>query len=93
MMAAERANLFCVFLRVPRPAVVALSRAKIKMGQEDDDEEEEVTSPHGAGSVTARACIEQHLFFKCMACRQIRMCCSTTAHMHQVRGLAHAPQR
>ena len=46
MMAAERANLFCVFLRVPRPAVVALSKAMIKMGQEDDEEEEEVTPPH-----------------------------------------------
>ena len=44
MMAAERANLFSVFLRVPRPAVVALSKAMIKMGQEDDEEEEEVIS-------------------------------------------------
>ena len=39
-MAAERANLFCVFLRIPRPTVVAISKQPINLGEGDDDEDE-----------------------------------------------------
>ena len=39
-MAAERANLFCVFLRIPRPTVVAISKQPINLGEGDDDEDD-----------------------------------------------------
>ena len=39
-MAAERANLFCVFLRIPRPTVVAIAKQPIHLGDGDDDEDD-----------------------------------------------------
>ena len=39
-MAAERANLFCVFLRIPRPTVVAIAKQPIQLGDGDDDEDD-----------------------------------------------------
>lgn len=41
-MASERARLYCVFLRVPRPTLVALAKQEVRVGDEaiDDDVEE-----------------------------------------------------
>lgn len=39
-MCQERANLFCVFLRVPRPTVVAIVKQRIKVGEGDEDDED-----------------------------------------------------
>lgn len=87
MMAAERANLFCVFLRVPRPAVVALSKAMIRMGQEDDGEEEEVTSPQSAKPLAAGVCSRKHL---CLTCTD--SCGGLEANKNElVYNRSHAP--
>jgi hypothetical protein len=39
-MCRERASLFTVFLRVPRPTVVAIVKQKLKVGDADEDDEE-----------------------------------------------------
>lgn len=39
-MCRERASLFTVFLRIPRPTVVAIVKQKIRVGDADEDDED-----------------------------------------------------
>ena len=40
-VATDRVNLYSTFLRVPRPTVVAIAKAEVKlMGEEEDDDDD-----------------------------------------------------
>lgn len=40
-VAKDRANLYSIFLRVPRPTVVAMAKAEVKLLGEDGDDNDE----------------------------------------------------
>lgn len=40
-VASDRASLYSIFLRVPRPTVVAIAKAEVKLVGEDADDDEE----------------------------------------------------